>query len=207
MGTSFFGTIFGALNQDKEQSKGLKIDQSVNCSLKYFIMYCFQPALPASAHYASGTSLSLRCAWSRTLLHCCSTTYAPKASSNLSLCAARWPTALLPKGRGSPRAPSSPAPSPSGLVQQGGPPTAPGAPQRGGCSAESTSPPTSGTNRRSVPADKRAPKHPTGCAHCVATAPVRPQHPAEPARDSDRASSGTCWSLPLTCEHLQFLLN
>lgn len=122
----FFGTIFGALNQDKEQSNGLKIDQSVNCCLKYFIIYCLQPALSASAHYASGTSLSLRCAWSRALLR------------------HRVPHKILFR------------------------------------------PITARSQRAEPPPGSPAPKHPAL---------------------QGSYSSGTCWSSPLTCKHLQFLLN
>lgn len=102
----FFGTIFGALNQDKEQSNGLKIDQSVNCCLKYFIIYCLQPALSASAHYASGTSLSLRCAWSRALLQ-------HRVPHKILF----RPVTAQPKGRACPRVPSPKAPSSPGLIQ------------------------------------------------------------------------------------------
>lgn len=104
----FFETIFDALNQDKEQSNGLKIDQSVNCCLKYFIIYCFQPALSASAHYASRMSLSLRCAWSRALLQ-------HRVPHKILF---RPVTARSQRAEHSPRVPSPKAPSSPGLIQQ-----------------------------------------------------------------------------------------
>lgn len=102
----FFGTIFGALNQDKEQSNGLKIDQSVNCCLKYFIIYCLQPALCLCALRKRDVLVPALCLEQGAAA-------APRTPQNPLQTRHR----AQPKGRASPRVPSPKAPSSPGLIQ------------------------------------------------------------------------------------------